>query len=383
MSDQKYISINLSYAIASALLLFAACTQQTPIEQEHITSIDLNQIVLSADQEKNAGIETGKMELREIVDVVNLNGKVYVPPQNLISVSVPMSGYLKSTNLLAGMPVKKGEILAVIEDQQYIQLQESYLTAKVEIEYLESEYNRQKALNESKANSDKIFEQTKANFLAKYIAVKSLEEKLRLIGVDPSTLTAEKISRSINLRSTINGFVASVNINVGKYVNPSDVLFELIDPNDIHLILTVYENDVNKISVGQKLQAFTNSNPDQMYSGEVILVSKNLSISNAAEVQCHFTSYDPRLLPGTFMNVQLEARREKVHTLPEKSVVRYDNINYIFVAKSDGHYTMEKIEVGQSNDGITEVVNAQKFVDQHIVISGAYNLLMALKVANN
>jgi hypothetical protein len=35
--------------------------------------------------------------------------------------------------------------------------------------------------------------------------------------------------------------VSKVNVNIGKYVNPSDVLFELINPDDIHLNLKVYE----------------------------------------------------------------------------------------------------------------------------------------------
>jgi cobalt-zinc-cadmium efflux system membrane fusion protein len=59
-----------------------------------------------------------------------VNGKIDVPPQNMVSISVPLGGYLKSTKLLEGMHISKGEVIAIMEDQQYIQLQQDYLTAK-------------------------------------------------------------------------------------------------------------------------------------------------------------------------------------------------------------------------------------------------------------
>jgi cobalt-zinc-cadmium efflux system membrane fusion protein len=82
-----------------------------------------------------------------------------------------------------------------------------------------------------------------------------------LIGVDPSTLTAETISRSVALRSPIHGWVAKVNVNIGRYVQPTDVLFELVDPKDIHLALTVFEKDLPNVHVGQEVHARPTAHP--------------------------------------------------------------------------------------------------------------------------
>lgn len=90
--------------------------------------------------------------------MLKVTGKIDVPPQNMVSVSVALGGYLKWTNLLPGMRIKKGDLLAIMEDQQYIQLQEEYLTAKAKLNFAEKDYNRQKELNQIKANSDKIFQ---------------------------------------------------------------------------------------------------------------------------------------------------------------------------------------------------------------------------------
>jgi cobalt-zinc-cadmium efflux system membrane fusion protein len=49
--------------------------------------------------------------------------------------------------------------------------------------------------------------------------------------------------------SPINGYVLKVNVNRGKYVTPSDILFEIVNPSDIHLAVTVFEKDINKMAI--------------------------------------------------------------------------------------------------------------------------------------
>ena len=161
--------------------------------------------------------------------ILKVNGVVDVPPQNMVSVSFPLGGYLKSTHLLPGMKVSKGQSIAVMEDQALIQMQQDYLVAKSKVYFLEKEFERQKTLNETKTSSDKIFEQVASEYQMEKVILSSLKEKLLMVGLNPATLTESKISRSISIHSPINGYVSAVNVNIGKYVNPADILFELVN----------------------------------------------------------------------------------------------------------------------------------------------------------
>ena len=116
------------------------------------------------------------MEQKNISAILRVSGKIDVPPQNMVSISVALGGYLKWTNLLPGMRIKKGELLAVMEDQQYIQLQEDFLTAKTKLNFSEKDYIRQKELNQIKDNSDKVYQQSEADYTALKIQFKSLSE---------------------------------------------------------------------------------------------------------------------------------------------------------------------------------------------------------------
>ncbi len=363
----------------SVAMLIASCGSQPSAEEKKVPSVEKNMVTLTEAQYKNAGIETGTLNTRNIASVLKVSGKVEVPPQNRVSVSVPLGGYLQSTRLMPGMYISKGQVLAVMEDPQYIQLQQDYLTAKAQFAFNESEYNRQKELNESKAASDKVYEQAKAIYYTQIILIRSLEEKLKLIGLNPARVTAGNISGSIPVYSPISGYVAAVNVNKGKYVNPSDVLFELVNTNDIHLALTVFEKDINKLATGQKLVAYTNNNPAKKYTCTIMLISKNLASDNAAEVHCHFEHYDKSLLPGTFMNADIEYSGSTALALPDEAIVRFENRQYAFVSEGKNRFRMREVQAGISENGFTGLLNAGD-LEQHIFVTkGAYNLLMALK----
>lgn len=369
--------------ITAAIALASCGGANKPEEAKEQAKVSETTVTLTDAQLKNAALEVGKAQMREIQSVIKVSGKIDVPPQNMVSVSFPLGGYLKSTKLLPGMHINKGDVIAVMEDQQYIQLQQDYLTAKARQEYLEAEYQRQQELNKSKASSDKVYQQAMAEYKSNRILISSLRQKLQLIGINADKLSESNISKSVSVHSPIDGFVSAVDVNIGKYVTPSDVLFELVNPTDIHLALTVYEKDISKLYMGQKVLAFTNNNPDKKYPCEVILIGKDVSNERAVQVHCHFEAYDKTLVPGMYMNAELELQKENVLAVPEDAVVRYNNKQYIFVASGSKTYEMKEVVTGSTQNGYIAIADAKgiDLTNTNVVLKNAYTLLMKLKNA--
>jgi cobalt-zinc-cadmium efflux system membrane fusion protein len=363
------------------LILVVSCNSKTAEEKTATTStLKDNVATLTDAQLKNATIATGSLEKRSISSVLKVTGKIDVPPQNMVSVSMPLGGYLKSTKLLPGLHISKGEVIATMEDQQYVQLQQDYLTTKSKLYFAEKEYERQKELNQSQASSDKVYQQADADYKTLRITLSALAEKLRLINVNPNTLSEKNISKSVNIYAPINGFVSKVNVNIGKYVNPSDVLFELINPSDIHLNLKIFEKDITKLSIGQKLIAYTNNQPDKKHNCSILLISKDLSTNeHSADVHCHFENYDKTLLPGMYMNADIEVKSNDVLTLPQDAIVNYEGKEYIFVVINKNQFRMTEIKTNTSENGFVEILDAEGLKNNAIVTKGAYTLLMKLK----
>jgi len=362
------------------VFVLASCGKKAVKSETEQTGKLINGLLtLTQAQVKSANIASASAEEKQISTLIKLNGKIDVPPQNMVSVSMPLGGYLKSTKLLPGMHVRKGEIIASLEDQQYIQLQQDYLNTKSQLEFAEAEYKRQLELNKNKASSDKVFQQARMEFQTHKVSLSALSERLKLINIQAKNLSESNLSKSVNLYSPIDGFVSKVNVNIGKYVTPADILFELVNPADIHLNLNVFEKDLNQLAIGQKLMAYTNHNPEKKHACEIILISKNLSDERIAEVHCHFENYDKTLLPGMYMNADIELKSHKALTIVDEAIVTSEGKSYVFIAISKLQFQMTEVEIGVSENGFTEIVNRDSIASKQLVTQGAYTLLMALK----
>ncbi|TDE14468.1 efflux RND transporter periplasmic adaptor subunit [Dyadobacter psychrotolerans] len=370
--------------ICLSLLVLASCGTDPKSEvaetKNKADSTNSEQTVsFSAEQLKSVGIEVGTPQLEKISGVLNLQGTIDVPPQSTVSLSFPLGGYLKFTKMLPGMHVRKGQVLAVLEDMQFIQLQQDYLTAKEKFTLSETEFSRQRDLNTSKASSDKVYQQSRAEMETQRILMNALGQKLEVIGINPVQLKADNISKSVSILSPINGYVSKVNVNVGKYTSPTDMLFELVDPRDIHLALNVFEKDLGTLAIGQHVTAYTNSEPGKKFQAEIILISKNLDQDRMAEVHCHFEQYSPSLVPGMFINGEVSVDNKEALTVPEEAVVRWENRFFVFTDSGNGKFEMTEVKPGVISKGKQQIEAAGIDESTRLVVKNAYALLMKIK----
>lgn len=368
------------------ILIFAACSN-TPNPEvatpQASTETMPMRVEMTAAQLKNAQLEIGSPERRKLGNTIKVNGFMEAPPQNIISISCPLGGYLKQTKLLPGLKVRRGEVLATLEDPQYITLQQEYLATKARLEYLSADLARQETLNRDQSSSEKVLQLARSEYQTQQINAKALGEKLKLIGINPERLTVDAISKNIQIYAPIDGFVAAVKVNIGKYVAPTDVLFELVNTDDIHLTLNVFEQDLAGLAIGQKVMAYANADPNTVYPAKIILISQNIGEDRSVTVHCHLDQKNNGLLPGMFMTATVETQNASAITLPSDAILRFENAHYVFVAQSEGIFEMVAVEKGTEENGFTALVsaNAASLLSQKIVLKNAYTLLMKMKNA--
>jgi len=377
----KYIKSIYKALLMFFFIIMVSCQTNEPKDQQIITqdAVDESLVKLTDAQLKNAAIQTMSISNQSVSQILRINGKIDVPPQNMQSVSAALGGYLKSTELIAGKPVSKGQVIAIIENPEFIKLQQDYLTAKSKYQFAELDFNRQKTLNESKASSDKVMQLAKAEMDNQQIQMNAIAQSLRLVNINPAQVTADRISKSAPLYSSISGYVSKINVNIGKYVAASDVLFELVNPDRVYLNLSVFEKDLQKLTIGQRLSAYSNSEPDKRYDGTIQLISRSIDEQGMAMVQCALNGSDKRLVPGTYINAEIAVSTSFEDAVPEESVVNFEGKNYLFVQESKLAYRLVPVEIGLEENGYVQVKNAVELIGKNIVIKNAYTLLMKLK----
>lgn len=369
--------------LISAILFFliSACKNATQKDNKIAQpSIENDIVVLTDAQLKQADLTIATLAKGKISGMLKLNGITELPPQNLISVSAPLGGYLKNTKLIPGMNVRKGEVIATLDDAQFVTLQQDYLTTKAKIIFAEKEYQRQQALNSQNASSDKAAEMATAELTTLRITAKALSEKLKLIGINPDNLSENSISKSVAVYAPISGAVSKVNVNIGKYVQPSEVLFEIIDNSDVHFVLTVFEKDINEIKVGQRLKIIDEA-AGKTYTAEILLIGKEMEADRTVKAHCHFIPNGNGVLPGKYMIAEVPVNNREAYLIPAAAVVNSGGKNYVFAAQDATHFKMIEVNAGATENSMTAIdfiatIDTEK---TKFVTNGAYTLLMKMK----
>jgi len=387
------ISFKLSIVFFGIFLPLNSCTHEDIKPVAGATKVEVlpeNIVELREDQIKLAGIQTGSVEMRSVSNTLKVNGIVSVAPQNQATVCMPLGGFIKSTTLLPGNAVNKGQTLAVIENQDFVDIQQNYLEAKNKLVFAEAEFKRHTDLYKNDVYSEQNVQQVTVDYKNLKALVKSLEQKLFLIGINPDQLSEDNISNQVNLVSPINGFLKSVNISIGKFVSSTDILFEIVNSDKLFLELTLFEKDAGKVAYGQKIKFFIN-NESEIHEAMISQTGKSVSDDKTLRVYGTVTSSCKNVLPGMYVNALIEESDIKVTALPSDAVVSFDDKDYIFIFeknmeeadKAMTEYRIIEVKKGVSSSGYTEItlpegfdVNAAK-----VVIKGAYNLLSSKKNA--
>ena len=385
----KIYNIKQLLYIVTLLLILVSCGKAKK-EDAKEEVLPENIVEMRDDQIKLAKIALGKVEMHSLSATIKVNGLVSVAPQNLATVCMPMGGFVRSTSLMPGKLVQKGQVLAIIENQEFIDIQQKYLEAKNKLEYAQAEYKRHKELYKEDVYSQKNLQQVTTEYHNLKAEVKALDQKLSLIGINPIKLTEDNISKSVSLVSPISGYVKTVNVSIGKSVAASDVLFEIVNTDHLFLELTLFEKDAEKVTNGQKIRFYINNETEQ-HDAVIYQTGKSINDDKTYKVYANVTSQCKNMMPGMYVNAQIETNGQLLTALPAEAIVSFEDKNYIFVfeknkienGKSMTEYKMIEIQKGVTQNGFTEIKLPAEFNIElmKVVVKGAYNLLSAKKNA--
>ena len=387
----KYNFFSILVSLILVVLIVSCNGAHSPKSEPKEAEVLPEDIVeLRDDQIKLANIETGVIETRSMSGSLKVSGTVTVAPQNLATVCMPMGGFIKNTTLMPGIGVKKGETLAILENQQFVEIQQGYLEARNKLDYAEAEFNRHTELYKEDVYSQKNVQQVTAEYKTLKAQVKGLEQKLALIGIDPLKLNEDNISSSVTLVSPISGYVKTVNVNIGKFVAPSDILFEIVNSDKLYLELVLFDKDADKVSAGQNILFFINNEKEQ-HEAVIYQTGKSISADKTYKVYASVPGVCKNVLPGMYVNAVIQTTSSKVTALPSDAVVTFDEKQYIFIVDKTKiennnpftEYRMIVVQKGVTEGGFTEVILPLDFkiIAAKVVLKGAYNLLSAKKNA--
>ncbi|MCK0130009.1 efflux RND transporter periplasmic adaptor subunit [Flavobacteriaceae bacterium F08102] len=347
----------------------------TPAEAVEQETIKLTKAQFDAGQMK-----LGKITPQPFHKIVKANGQFEVPPQNQVDVSAYFEGYVKELKLLPGEYVKKGAVLFTIENPSYVQVQQDFLEAKGRLNFLQSNYERQKELLADNVTSKKNFLKAEADYNVTKTQYESLKKKLSLMRINSSTLKAENMQSIIPVIAPISGYVTSIKATKGMFLNPSDVALTITNTNDLHISLKIYEQDLPLVKEGQIVHVRLQNDTDNVYMGKVHLVNKTISPEERTiEVHADLVNKsDAKLFaPGMYIEGEIITTSSEFPALPIDAVVAIDNDYFVLERLKDLTFSQRLVKVGQRNNDYVQIVDTDDFKQgAEFLIKGAFNLIM-------
>lgn len=374
----KLLTIYLLFSI-----LFISCSNDEKLEKdEEIININKDLIIVSEKQFNSSNMQLGIIDTSIFESYISSNGSIDVPPKNRAQISSYFGGNVKGISLLPGDYVKKGQNLFILENPEIIQIQKEFLESRSELNYLESDYNRQKELREGNVSSKKNYLKAETEFQKMKIKYESLYKTLKMINIDPDNLTSDKIQSYINIFSPISGYISDIFVSEGYYLSKNEVAMSIFNTEHLHLKLNIYEKDLPKIKKGQKI-SFNIQGDNQSYLADVHLINRNVN-EKKGTISVHGHLLDEKnvdhFAPGMYINSKIFIDSLFAFSLPQNAIVEDGNQYYgLLLSKiENNNYYFEKVnfKVGLNDEVNTQILNYKEFKrDGEFLIKGAYSFI--------
>lgn len=355
--------------------LCISCNTQEPANDGHdghdhgTLTHSPDEVTLTAEQAKTAGIEFVLPELRTVSQQITVRGMLHVPPQNMVNITAPLGGIVKATPLLPGDHVSKGQTLVVLQDPEFIRLQQDYLTSKAKLDLALLELRRQEALSNENVNAHKNVEQARSDSDILRITVRSLAEQLALIGISTSKLSPETISSTVTIKAPFNGYVTQIYVNTGTALEPRGKILDLVDPSHLHAELQVFERDAASLHEGQSMQVQL-TGEQHTRSAHIHLVGTEVDADRTVVVHAHLDTNDKRLRPGTTLLATINLDPHEALTIPESAVFASDSTQWVFVQEKPGTYHKVQVATGSSSNGFVAVRGSDISATTKVIVKG-------------
>jgi membrane fusion protein, heavy metal efflux system len=359
-------------------VILNGCSSEKKGKSEASVETDRVSVLHFSPAQINANnLSLGCPTMHTFISKVLATGHLEALPANKRVVTVWMGGTIKNLNRIPGDFVRSGESLFFIDNPEFIQLQEDFLTTSGMLTYQKEEYERQKLLAIENASAQKVFQKAEADYTALRARFTALQTKLQLLNIDPGEISTQYIHASIQIKAPISGYITTINSCNGQYVSDQTEIIEIVSPDVLVLNLSVFEKDIMKIEEGQTVEFSIPDASDEIFMAKVQKAGKLLRENRTASVHALFKSKNPavKLIPGMFVKAEIITGEIAARALPSSALIEMNDLYYVLVKTNQGtdFWELEKKQVfigNEDGDWFEILPSSGLKMDDQVVVGG-------------
>ena len=343
-------------------------------EHEH-EEVDFDHIPLTAKQVSTVDLKMCEAVEREMDATIDAKGSLVLRAQAMGDVASLMGGIVKSISVKEGQFVQKGQVVATVENTDVVSLQREYYSAAKECELARIDMERQKLLAKNGAGIKRTLQQAQKDYHVAHANMLGIGRQLAQMGISIAAVAKGRFTTAFPLRAPISGVVSEMTASLGSYADMQTPLMKIRNTQAVECDLNVFEKDLAKIKVGNRVTMSLTNQPGVKLSGTVYGMnqyfndnSKSVAVHvklDAASVKSYLHSssgntHGGKLFAGMYVSGKIATGSQQCLALPSQAIVNTDGKQYVFALNgtpSKGNYSFSRHEVttGASDGKYTEV----------------------------
>lgn len=364
-------------------LLLLSCTDSNEDTSGNEETKTENELLIDRAQFKAAEIEVGAIEKAAFFSEIRATGILDVPPSRRAELNVYFGGYVKEVDLLPGDVVKKGDVLFILEDPIYLEIQSEFLQSRDALKYLKNDFERQQALRADSISSEKKYLKSEEVYQSALSRYESLRQKIKLLNIDPDQLDATSISSLRKVKAPISGTISEMHLKIGSYIKPSEKAICIVNTDHLHVELKVFEKDLKEIKKGQTILFTLQNDSKRTYKAKIHLINRQIDPEERSlQLHGHLpkdSTYEG-LYPGMYVEAQILTASDTLASIASQAVVEKNGRYYAALIKEEheDQIIVEEIEIIplKMNDDHMAIKNLNDIpANAKFIVKGAFNLI--------
>lgn len=355
-------------------LIILSCKSKS----EQTVAVDPSLLEITKAQFESEKMEFGEASLYPFANMVYFTGSIIPNASGQAQISLPLPGKIDKIYFRPGQVIGKGSVMFEVSGNEFIDLQKDFAESSAVLQKLKSDYNRAKELYEQDIATQKDFTFAQSNYYAQNARQSALKIKLEGMELDVLKIEKGEFYSSYPVKTPITGFIASIDVKIGQYIEPQHKIAEIIDSKSFQLKLTIFERNIGSVKQGQKVSFYINGNKGVKYNATINSVGK-IIMQDSKSIECFASienSGNLNIAGNQFVEGEIYSDLDSVLSVPETAIVNSENESYLlfFEKEENDKYYFKKIKVslGRKTDNMVELTD--KLPSARILIKGVYNI---------
>ncbi|MDP4174493.1 MAG: efflux RND transporter periplasmic adaptor subunit [Bacteroidota bacterium] len=381
MLEAKRILVVVSLFLA--IFSFAGCSKKSEAKSDKEKEETHSEIIKLSDKSiGEIGLKTETLTSQPFKGYLTLPAKVITNQDNEAQVGSLVQGRVHKVFVRVGDFVKPGQALMQVEGLEIGEIKAGFLTSKANLDFKKANYERQKLLLEQNVGSRKSLLEAQSEYEKALAEFNAEDKKIHSIGLTDNEVlngkgshSDEHTSGTLTIKAPIAGYVVERNVVIGQLVDGTTNAFRIINTNSVWVDGQLNEKDASKLTEKTNVIFTSTAFPDKKFNGKLSYIGKVVDEkSRTITVRAEFNNVNNSLKPQMFGELKIPAAKDaSMLMIPSEALVKFDNIDYLFIQKKPNTFEKRQVVIGSSQDEMTEIKDGVK-EGENVVIKGAFYL---------